>query len=108
MMETTMQLTTCEVYDQTRLPHYGCLDYAEGAEWPQLTAEQLDQYEAACQRFIDAEPEGAERYDYGIDLTVQHVDEAGAVVGTDITTFLPGDLRWSGMSAHSAAAKVAR
>lgn len=95
-----VEMVAVDVYDATRLPHYGAVDYAEGAETPHLSAEELERYVAVCERYLrdSNDDEDVAREDYDVDLAARMTREDGET-GDAVLTVVPGDLIWSGCPA---------
>ena len=57
-MDETMtmdEMTSVDVYDPARLPHYGAIDFSEGSETVELSALALRVYSDSCAAWADDE-----------------------------------------------------
>jgi|GEM_PF-6130365 len=98
-----MEVTSVDVYDGTRLPHYGTIDYDWGAETMSLPQESLQAYARACKKFVaTAEEDGYLDDSKRADFCAE-VDALMTVVSTNEhywrgdMNLCPGDIRWPGM-----------
>lgn len=98
-------MTSVDVYDSTRLPHYGAIDYPEGSETVAMGEEALAEYVAACERYAATadedgylDPDQRDGYQVTVRATMTAV-ATGETYERDDLALLPGDLRWSGMPA---------
>lgn len=101
--QTQATLIEVAVWDGGRLPHYGVIDYSEGAEQVLATDEQLRPYVEACERYLaTAEADGYRdpdtRIDYQVRIAVtMRVVETYETYERDGIEVTPGELVWSGM-----------
>lgn len=102
-MEQTM--TSVLVYDSTRLPHWGAIDYPGGAESVALSDASVEAYVEACERYAPTAdedgylaPDRRDMYEVTVAATMTVV-ESGEQYDLDKLLVQPGDLRWAGMPA---------
>ena len=98
-MNETTTLTPVDVYDSTRLPHYGAIDYDEGSETVHLDGTALRAYQAACEAWqATADDDGyldeSTRIDYAVEVEATMTTAAGETYIRDDLALVPGDLRW--------------
>jgi len=98
-----MRVTPVEVYDKTRLPHYGAIDYDSGSETVALPDESLQAYIRACTKFAaTAEEDGylddSRRVDFSAEVDAfMTVEATGEHYWRGDMQLCPGEIRWAGM-----------
>lgn len=98
-----MNTTEVQVYDKTRLPHYGAIDYDAGSETVALPQESLNAYIRACHKFAaTAEEDGylddSRRVDFVVEVDAfMTVVESGEQYWHGELNLSPGDIIWPNM-----------
>ena len=110
-MNETTTLTPVDVYDSTRLPHYGAIDWDEGSETVELSAVALRVYEDSCAAWLataddDGYLDDSTRAAYAVTTIGRFtVVRTGETYMREDMSVMPGDLRWDGMGGAAEEAK---